>query len=70
MECLAEVERVVPTSAWRGDKCRGETRAFLVVIASSAFFLVSTLSQFIVTVPKAVSLIPVTVTFFEQRLGI
>ena len=32
------------------------------------FFLISTLSQFTVTVPKAVSLFPVIVTFFGQRL--
>lgn len=35
----------------------------------SFFFLISTLSQFIITVPKAVSLFPVVI-FFEQRLDI
>ena len=53
-------------------KCQGDTCAFLVIIASLVFFffffLISTLSQFTVTVPKAVSLFPVIVTFFEQRL--
>ena len=55
-------------------KCQGDTCAFLVIIASLVsfflffFFLISTLSQFTVTVPKAVSLFPVIVTFFGQRL--